>query len=131
MRRIVLAVLLALALPASAVIANEPKPKRAIVVTADAPTFTVELASNRTTGFSWFLESFDDGLIAVVKRAWQPPTGKALGAPGRVSWTFRARPEAFAVPRVTRIRFLYLRPWEPETATEAVYIVVLSPAKGG
>ena len=131
MRQLVLALLMALVLPAGATAAGEPVPKHAIVVTQDAPTFTVELASNRTTGFSWYLESLDEVLLTVVERAWQPPAGKVLGAPGRVSWTFRARPEAFAVPRVTRIRFLYLRPWEPETATKSVYTVVLSPVKDG
>lgn len=92
-----------------------PEDKRVIMITQDQPMFVIKLKSNPTTGYSWFLRRIDASLIEPVKETFVAPTDKHLvGAPGYELWTFRVKPAAFSVPRVTKIRFEYVRPWEPE-----------------
>lgn len=98
-----------------------------VVVKAAAPEFTIALEANPTTGYGWFLETLDAGLIEAVGRAYAAPAAGALGAPGRETWTFRARAGVFAVPRVTTLVFRSLRPWEAEAGREARFTVLLVP----
>ena len=101
-----------------------------ILVRQTLPTFTITLQSNPTTGYSWFLESFDAGLLEAVLRRYLPPQSTAAGAPGKEVWTFRARHGAFLVPRTSRIVFRYLRPWDADDAPgESVFTVVFAPGK--
>lgn len=87
--------------------------KTAILVTSDHPQFVIKLKSNATTGYSWFLKSFDANLIQPVKHKYEAPIDKKLmGAPGSDVWTFRVKPAGFSVPQQTSIRLVYARPWE-------------------
>lgn len=99
-----------------------------ILVRQTLPTFTITLQSNPTTGYSWFLESFDETLLEAVLHRYLPPEDAAAGAPGKEVWTFRARHGAFVVPRTSRIVFRYLRPWNAaETPGENVFTIVFVP----
>ncbi len=96
---------------ASPVIYTEDKP--AITITSDQPTFTIKLKSNPTTGFSWYLRSYDANVLQPVKHVFLAPENKKLiGAPGYELWTFRVKPNGFSVPMQTMIRFVYGRAWE-------------------
>lgn len=93
------------------VIYTEDKP--AAIVTADHPEFSVKLKSNPTTGYLWYLRSYDANILQPVKHIFEPPENKKLmGAPGYQIWTFRVKPEGFLVPMQTFIRFVYARPWD-------------------
>ncbi len=99
-----------------------------IQVRQSRPQFALTVESNPTTGFSWHLDSYEADVIEVVGRVYRAPEGGALGASGFEVWTFRARPGAFVAPRVTRIRLLYLRPWDAkDEPREAVFTIVLVP----
>jgi predicted secreted protein len=101
-----------------------------ILVRQALPTFTITLQSNPSTGYSWFLESFDTGLLESVLHRYLPPESTAAGAPGKEVWTFRARHGAFVVPRTSRIVFRYLRPWAAGDAPgESIFTVVFVPGK--
>ncbi len=79
-------------------------------------TFKVTLKSNPTTGFMWYLVQNNEKMIVPVSAKFSPPTNKNLiGAPGSVTWTFRATPDAFAVPRKITVQLLYARPWQPNS----------------
>ena len=87
--------------------------KTAFIINANQPEFSIKLKSNPTTGYSWFLRSYDGNLVKPVKHAFIPPTDtKLVGAPGYEVWTFKMKPEAFEVPLQTVMRFVYARPWE-------------------
>jgi inhibitor of cysteine peptidase len=70
----------------------------------------VTLDSNRTTGFSWSLESID---AKILQQAGEPvylPESKheVVGGKGTESWLFTA-----IAPGEQPMRFLYRRPFEP------------------
>jgi len=126
MRIIWVGSLVALLLGSLPVAAGEALEK-AVVVKQGEPAFTITLESNRTTGFSWYLASVDANLIEATGHVYEVPSVARFGAPGREVWAFRARPEAFAVPRLTHVAFRYMRPWEPDSARETRFTVILVP----
>src|SRR5437879_1870634 len=87
--------------------------KLAVIVPSNQPTFAIKLKSNPTTGFSWYLKSYDSNVLQPVKHVFVPPANrKLIGATGYEVWTFRVKPNGFSVPMQTTIQFVYGRPWE-------------------
>lgn len=98
-----------------------------IRVTADNKEFTVKLKSNPTTGYTWFLNSYDANLLQVLHHQFEAPTNKRLvGAPGYELWVFRAKPAMLATQQKTAIRFVYARPWEKHNEGQSIAFTVLS-----
>jgi inhibitor of cysteine peptidase len=101
---------------------TEDKPN--VAVSPEQPIFIIQLKSNPTTGFSWFLREYDNHLIMPVKHSFQPPTKNLMGAPGFEFWTFRVMPAGFTVPQQTTIRMVYARPWQgSDSSTQLVFRV--------
>ncbi len=99
--------------------------KTAIRVAANEPSFIIKLKSNPTTGYSWFLRSYDVNYMQPVKHGFEGPSDKKLlGAPGYELWTFKVKPSAFVVPVQTTIRFVYARPWETDDKARQVVFLV-------
>lgn len=70
--------------------------------------FSIVLASNPTTGYSWRLGGkLDRRLVKQVGSKFIPPQTKLVGAGGREVWTFQAVGRGRA-----RIVLEYVRPWE-------------------
>lgn len=103
----------------------------AFIITQRDPQFTIQLKSNPTTGYTWFLKSYDHHFIVPTKHVFQANTHKKLiGAPGYELWSFTVKPNAFAVPHQTTIEFSYARPWEREqNSTLLVFRVSTSKAR--
>ncbi|OAI48578.1 hypothetical protein AYO45_04710 [Gammaproteobacteria bacterium SCGC AG-212-F23] len=102
--------------------------KPVVMVQRLQPEFVIQLKSNPTTGYSWFLRSYDANLLTPVKHVFQATSNKKLiGAPGYELWTFKVKPEAFSVPHQTEIQFVYQRPWEAAGAagSKTVFKVVI------
>lgn len=99
--------------------------KQNILVTADQPEFTIQLKSNPTTGYAWFLREYDLNLIVPVKHKFIKSTDeKLMGAPGIEAWTFRVKPAGFTVPQQTTLRLIYTRPWQgSDGSTQLVFRV--------
>src|SRR3989338_10380989 len=93
---------------------------KSILVNSSAPSFTVSLPSNLTTGYQWFLEDYKFYLIHPVHQKYQAPKTNLIGAGGIEQWEFHVQPAAFIVPQVIKIRWVYARPWKMEIAREAV-----------
>jgi inhibitor of cysteine peptidase len=94
--------------------------KSAIIATAKKPEFIIKLNSNPTTGYGWFLRSYDSNLVMPVKHVYVAPDKKLVGAPGYELWTFRIKPAALVVPQQTMITLVYARPWETESQEGAM-----------
>ena len=102
-------------------------PSKPIVVKQTDPGFSIILQSNPTTGYSWFLKSYDTDLISPISRKFYPSTNKKLvGAPGYEKWNFRVKSSGFAVPQVTNIVLIYARPWEDQGAQATNFKVVIT-----
>lgn len=106
---------------ASQIYSNAKKP---IVLNSQTHEFVVSLPSNPTTGFRWYLVSYDAKLIKPISHQFIPPTNKKLmGAPGNTQWTFKVLKAAHQVPQASTITWTYVRPWETiagETTTFTV-----------
>ena len=85
-----------------------------IIVTKDQSQFVIQLKSNPTTGYNWFLRDYDAKLITPLKYKYEAPNNKIMGASGSDTWTFSVKPTAFIVPQMMQIRFIYTRPWETQ-----------------
>lgn len=95
-----------------------------IMITSTQPQFTIQLKSNPTTGYSWFLKKYNSKYIKPVKHSFQAPTTQLVGAPGYELWVFTVEAAAFTVPVQTTIKFNYARPWEKGKNTpEATFTV--------
>jgi predicted secreted protein len=98
-----------------------------ITVTASHPEFTLKLKSNPSTGYSWSLGEYDAKLITPLKHNYHQSTSALIGASGFERWTFRVKPQAFAVPQQTNIAMVYARPWQKkETSTPLIFHVTTS-----
>lgn len=117
--------LLSLGLALNAFAQPYTEDKTAITVSAAKPEFVLQLKSNPTTGYSWFLKAFNATYIEAVEHHYKAPTDKTLvGAPGYELWTFKAKPAAFKVPVQTSLHFVYVRPWEKNKDTQGVVFTV-------
>lgn len=95
-----------------------------IAVDASHPEFTIQLKSNPTTGYAWFLREYNHNLITPVKHKFQAPTTKMMGSPGYELWTFKVKPAAFVVPHQMVLRFVYSRPLQgADSSTQVVFRV--------
>lgn len=83
-----------------------------ITVDNKHPEFTIQLKSNPTTGYAWFLREYDNTLLQPVKHNFKGANTKLMGAGGFEYWTFRVLPAGFSVPQQMLIKFVYTRPWQ-------------------
>lgn len=83
-----------------------------ILVKKSEPTITLTLEANPTTGYSWYLLHYDHRLLAPLSAKFYPPQRKIMGAPGHMVWKFQVKDSAFNVPRITKIKMIYARPWK-------------------
>lgn len=87
--------------------------KCAITVASVQPQFVIQLNSNPTTGYRWFLQQFAHDLVQPLQHKFIAATDKKLiGAPGVERWTFAVLPAAFVVPQQIILSFVYARPFE-------------------
>jgi predicted secreted protein len=85
--------------------------------------FSITLAANRTTGYSWRLAApIDPAMLKQISDEYQATDSGAVGAPGEEVWTFAAIGKG-AVP----IGFEYVRPFEKDAkpVKTARYSVVI------
>jgi len=78
------------------------------VVVQNESRFTIELASNVTTGYSWdFAIPVNTDYLKVVKTYYNEPQNGLVGTGGTQGWIFEA-----VQPGTTSITLEYKRPWE-------------------
>ena len=86
-----------------------------ITVSQEQPQFTITLAGNPTTGYGWFVNSYNSQLVKLLSSTYvqnKHPAGM-VGVPGQFVFTFEAIPAAFVhTPQATPVTFIYARPWE-------------------
>ncbi len=89
--------------------------------------FTVTLAANASTGFTWRLaRPLDERVVRLVEVAYRAPDAKLAGAGGAELWTFEAAGAGAAT-----IELEYVRPWEhdvPALQTRTIAVSVTAPA---
>jgi inhibitor of cysteine peptidase len=127
MKKLLFLTVLSLVISASVLAADEDDElynNKAVTLDKSQRVFRVNLPSNPTTGFSWFLKDYDDRLIEPVKHQFTAAQGGQVGVGGVDTWTFKANRTAFDVPHLTQISFIYAQPWNMESASDNVITVV-------
>ncbi len=97
-----------------------------ILLAKNNPEFTITLAANPTTGYSWHLVNYDQLLISLVNHVYQAPENTMPGAGGKEIWTFAANKTAFIAPQVSKITLLYARPWNLKDNSKQVEFTVVT-----
>jgi len=77
---------------------------------------TVELCSNRTTGFEWGYEMTVENVVKEEDHDFEPPEGDVPGAAGIEVWTFEAFEKG-----TTEVLMEYSQPWEGGLKSEWTY----------
>ena len=96
-----------------------------VAVAKQNPTFIVKLSGSPSTGYAWYLARYNQRLVTPLK--WQvipAATHKALGGIREELWTFKVAPEALVVPQLSKLMFVYARPWSAIVAKTVVVNVV-------
>ncbi len=93
------------------------------IVSKVGESFTIELASNITTGFKWKLEnSLDTNYLVFLQKEYKEPN-KLEGETGVEIWQFKAIKQG-----ITNLKFIYIRPWEKhipkKTRRESYQIII-------
>lgn len=102
-----------------------PKAPANGVLSSTQSIYTLHLKSNPTTGYSWFLVSYPQQSLNLIKHVYLPPSSKLIGAGGYEIWQFKANTSAFIAPQVMKIELMYARPWEinDKTPIQTFYVV--------
>lgn len=83
-----------------------------IVLSANQKEITINLKSNPTTGYSWFLMDYDKQFFTATQHTYLRPNPKLMGAPGVEKFTLQVNPALYAAPHAGTIKLVYKRPWE-------------------
>jgi len=85
--------------------------------------FSITLAANRTTGYSWRLAApFDAAMLKKIGDEYHAAASGAVGAPGEEVWTFEAVGKG-----AVQLNFEYVRPFEKDAkpVKSAKYSIVV------
>ena len=103
------------------------------IITKNNPTLNLTLPSNPTTGYSWFLISYDKSLLKLISHKYTTSNSnkKLVGAGGYETWKFQATQNALKAPHITYVKLVYARPWEikanslpADLKSTTIYVVV-------
>ena len=84
----------------------------------------VLLEGNPTTGYTWEPDNLDIVLLAQLGESSYTSNSKLKGSPGKFVFTFKA-----LQPGVTKLRLIYHRTFEKNTAPERIFEVTLDIQK--
>lgn len=87
-------------------------PNKPLQVTAANPTFTIRMASNPTTGYSWILKKYNKHYLKLIDHHYVKPQQAMPGAGGYEEWNFKVSPLAFKKSTSIKLNMFYSRPWE-------------------
>jgi len=87
--------------------------------------FVVELPSNPTTGFNWFLDNMDEKHFKVESSGFRPAKSKLVGAPGVAYFDLVPIKEGKST-----LKLLYYRPWESPAKAVDSYSVNITINNG-
>ena len=102
--------------------------EHSFLASTENPLISVPIENNRTTGFNWYLEEYNEKLIQPVASSYDTATSQDMqtsmvGAPGVTTWKFKVLKPAFRVPTVTKVVLRYARSWnQTSSITKTIWI---------
>ena len=102
-----------------------------VFVKAEAPSFTLFLKANPSTGYEWFYAPGESShlFIESAHSVYVPSKTAAMGAAGIRSFTFQLKPSAFEVPSILKITLIEARPWEIKKSRKNFEVQVITVPK--
>jgi predicted secreted protein len=102
-------------------------------ITQTQETFTLQLKANATTGYQWFLDTYNSTYFTFLGYHYLAPNsltseGKPLvGAPGVAQFTFQVNPAFHQGPLTSKIHLIYGQPWDMTATTDTTVTLVSQP----
>lgn len=101
--------------------------EKSYLVTLENPIINIPIESNRTTGFNWYLEEYNDKLIQPLSSSYATDQEglqtTMVGTPGVTTWKFKVLEPAFRVPTVTKVVLRYAKSWSHKSSiTKTVWL---------
>lgn len=96
---------------------SEPEQHRALTVMR-GNKFKIELQSNPSTGYRWYLVFFNKTILKLKSSEFAPKTANQIGTAGIQRFNFEAKKEGTA-----SIKLVYKRPWEEEAMKSNEFFV--------
>lgn len=85
-------------------------------IDTNSDQFSITLPANPTTGYRWYIKSFDKDTFNMVSRKYVATKTTRLGAGGEQTFTFQLQ-ENKSYPKTATIVLQYARPWEQDKGT--------------
>lgn len=95
-----------------------------IRLTDQQQTVEVTLPANATTGYQWFVQSYNHDLLSLQNYRYSAPTTKLVGSGGNAIFTFSVDPRFYDAPQVTTVSFVYEQPWNPGQNTNTATVTI-------
>lgn len=94
----------------------------------DQQTLNISLPANATTGFQWFVQSYNHDLLMLQDYHYVPkPAAKGMtGVGGTAVFTFNVDPRFYDAPQITQVNFIYAQPWSPLQSAGGAQVIVSS-----
>ena len=101
--------------------------EKSFLVTLDNPIISIPIENNRTTGYNWYLEEYNDKLVQPLASSYttnqEGLQAGMVGAPGITTWKFKVLESAFHVPTVTKVVLRYAKSWSHKASiTKTLWI---------
>ncbi len=103
---------------------NTNKP---IIIDDNQWTVTIKLPSNATTGYQWYLKSYNANLIRPKSyRYITSNDSKKIGQGGIAEFKLTVLKRFKSSPQLTEVSFIYAKPWNLEEQTKEKTVTLLS-----
>ena len=90
-----------------------------VVALDEGETLILDLEANPTTGFTWELDTLDEGVLRLSGEPAYRSDSDLPGSPGTMTFTFEA-----AGAGETELRMVYHRPWEDASPIQTFSLVI-------
>lgn len=90
----------------------------------------ITLAANATTGYQWFVQTYDHDLLSLQNYRYIPNPKKQgqVGVGGVAIFSFAVDPRFYDAPQTTLVSFVYQQPWNPGKNASVVKVAVSATA---
>ena len=91
-------------------------------------SFKITMPENKSTGYQWYLKSYDSKLITPSRKTYIAADTNIAGATGQAIWEFAIH--NVRVPTITKLEFISQRSWQPEENTQSSSYTIFINSSG-
>ena len=96
---------------------------------ANQQTINISLPANPSTGYQWFVQTYDHELLGLQNYRYassSAPKQGMVGTGGSGIFTFTVDPRFYDAPQTTQVTFIYEQPWNPGQNASTSVITISS-----